>query len=182
MRERHIANHGCSDERPVDRRKRHQPKINRNRGDVGNSRSDGDDGERGDKECWAGRTLKEGDLPCSDDMDDQRLSNDRLNEPSRVKESSSVSLIGNNIGPLRKPMEQLGGSLQPKIMAFKKEQHQRKGRVIENRTRRPDEHHELLNITDIPLAGLEKEFLIHSVIGNPDLGKIVEQVIHQDLD
>ena len=78
MSERHIAENRAGDEGPVDRRERNHMKIGRYRRDVGDGRTDGHDGDRGENERGACAATDKRDLPGSDDMNDQSLSDDRL--------------------------------------------------------------------------------------------------------
>ena len=102
-------------------------------------------------------------------MDNQCLGQERFNEPAGLEKPRQMFLL------LR------SGRRREKIAAAEKEPHQCKGGVIEQGADRPDEEHEPLDVGDVPFQGVGDQFLVNVVGGNAGLGKIVEEIVGQDL-
>ena len=64
---------------------------------------------------------------------------------------------------------------------MKKVPHQYEGGIVEYGTHRSDKDHEELDCIDVPFERLNDQFFIHIVCGNSSLGKIIEEVVRQDL-
>ena len=90
-------------------------------------------------------------------MDDQRLRQQRFDEPAGLKQR--------RIGP-----------------GVEDEQHHAIGGVVEDRADRPDEHHEFADVADIPSARRHEILLVDVVGRDRRLREIVEQVVDQHLD
>jgi hypothetical protein len=57
--------------------------------------------------------------------------------------------------------------------AIEKEPHQREGRVVEYGADRTDEHHESLDVVDVPPQGLAHQLVVDIIRRDPRLGDVV---------
>lgn len=147
----HIAHQYDCQEQPVWSGKRDKPE----RSGQGRNRQPGthrDDDDRRDDERPTGPALDKRDLVGADDMNDQRLGEQRLDEPAGVEQGWVVPAIEHV------------------------QQHE-ECQVIEDRAYRPDKQNKAQDPVDLPLARLAQPLGIHCIGGDGGLREIVEEVI-----
>ena len=111
-------------------------------------------------------TLEERDLVGADHVDDERLRQQALDEPARLKQARAVR----------------GGRGGRDIPAAEHVEHHEVGRVVEDRRARADEHDEAGERLDVPRSWLPDLVGVDIVGRDRGLTEIVEQVVGQDLD
>ena len=86
--EQDVAKQRSEQDWPIERRQRGESERGRE-GRVGQPRGDGHDRHGGHRELPTRATLDEGNFIGADDVDDQRLGNERLDEPAGLKKRSA---------------------------------------------------------------------------------------------
>src|ERR1039457_4212064 len=107
--------------------------------------------------------------PGPDNMHDHGLRQKRFHEPPGLEQAGMHRLFSNS------------GTRITVCAAAEVVPHQGEGGIIENRTDRSDEEHETLDVSDVPFERLDDKLLVHLIGWYTGLGKIIEQVVGQNL-
>ena len=118
-----------------------------------------DDSEGRDGELLGGAVLEEGHLRRADRVDDEGLRDDAEHEPAVLEEAG------------------LGDVIELEDVPENQE-----AQDVEDGTEQSEDDHELLDARDVPLFGFLDAFVFDVVEGHAELGEIVEDVLHQDVD
>ncbi|GBC79476.1 hypothetical protein HRbin09_00695 [bacterium HR09] len=102
-------------------------------------------------------------------MDDEGLRKKRFHKPPGLEKAHQT---------LAASFVKLRGQ---KLPAAKEKPHEGKGGIIEERAHRANENHKALDVFHVPAKRLGHLLFVHAVGGNSGLGKIVKQVVGQDL-
>ena len=161
MRQYGVCNEKRGDPGPKDRRQRHHAERLRE-WRIGQPGTDGHDDQCRERQMERGMATDKGYFPGPDDMDYERLGEERLHEPTGLKELLQHFLA---LCPRRGIDE---GA------AMEKEPHEGKRGIIKDGTYGPYEDHESFDVADVPLEGPGGQLIVYPVHGNSGLRKIIE--------
>ena len=114
----------------------------------------GDNRHRTDEQRFAGQALDKRDLVGADDVDDERLGEQRFHEPAGVKQRWVVP-------------------------ALEHDQHDEEGHVVKDGADGPDDHDEAPQVAKFPLPWLGKPFFVDCVCRDGGVAQIVQEVVGQ---
>ena len=161
---KHVAEERQRQQGPVERGQRREPKP-RADGERRQPHADRHDDRGGDHQRPTGPALEERDAVGADDVDDERLREQRFDEPAGL--------------------EQRVLCIRPRpchVPAAEDVEHHQVRRVVEDRTARADEEDEAGDLAHVPGTRLGDLLGVDVVGGDRHLREIVEQIVGQDLD